>query len=61
MADTANGWSWKYVSFFKRVKPETSDVDATFTKKSDTEYAVDGPSYEENGKPVTEHHVCKKM
>jgi len=21
----------------------------------------DGPSYEEDGKPVREHHVCKKM
>jgi hypothetical protein len=54
------GWSWKYVSFFKRVTPETPESDATFTKKSATEYAVDGPTYPENGKLVTEHHVCKK-
>jgi hypothetical protein len=55
------GWSWKYVSFFKRSTPETADSDATFTKKSASEYVVDGPSYEEDGKPVREHHVCKKM
>jgi hypothetical protein len=40
--------------------PESPGSDATFTKKSDAEYAVDGPSYEQNGVPVTEHHVCKK-
>jgi len=62
MTDTGDGgWSWKYVSFFKRSTPETADSDATFTKKSDAEYVVDGPSYEEDGKPVREHHVCKKM
>ena len=62
MTDAGDGgWSWKYVSFFKRSTPETADSDATFTKKSDSEYVVDGPSYEEDGKPVREHHVCKKM
>ena len=62
MTDTAaGGWSWKYVSFFARQQPETSDIDATFTKRSDTEYVVDGPSYEENGKRVTEHHACRKV
>jgi hypothetical protein len=62
MTDAGDGaWSWKYVSFFKRSTPETADSDATFTKKSDAEYVVDGPSYEEDGKPVREHHVCKKM
>lgn len=61
MTDTADGgWSWKYVSFFKRTRPETPDVDATFTKRSDTEYTVDGPTYPENGQTVTEHHVCRK-
>ena len=61
MTETADrGWSWKYVSFFKTQNPETPDSDATFTRKSDSEYAVDGPSYEQNGTRVTEHHVCKK-
>jgi hypothetical protein len=55
------GWSWKYISFFKRQTPETPDSDAMLLKKSASEYAVEGPSYEENGKPVTEHHVCKKL
>lgn len=62
MTDAGDGgWSWKYVSFFKRSTPETADSDATFSKKSNSEYVVDGPSYEEDGKPVREHHVCKKM
>src|SRR5207302_3943375 len=62
MTETDNsGWSWKYVSFFRMQNPETAGSDATFTKKSDSEYAVDGPSYEQNGTRVTEHHVCKKV
>jgi hypothetical protein len=62
MTDTADsGWSWKYVSFFKTQNPETPGSDATFSKKSDSEYVVDGPSYEQNGTRVTEHHVCKKV
>jgi hypothetical protein len=61
MTDIGNGWSYKYVSFFNRTKPETPEADATFMKKSDTEYTVDGPSYEQNGTPVTEHHTCRKM
>ena len=61
MTDTPNGgWSYKYVSFFNRQQPETSDSDATFSKKSDSEYVVEGPSYPENGVRVTEHHVCRK-
>lgn len=61
MTDTGDGgWAWKYVSFFKRSTPETPGADATFTKKSDTEYVIDGPTYPKDGKPVTEHHVCKK-
>ena len=62
MTDTDDGgWSWKYVSFFKTQNPETPGSDATFSKKSDSEYVVDGPSYEQNGTRVTEHHVCKKV
>jgi hypothetical protein len=61
MTDTGNGWSWKYVSFFKRTTPETSDADATLTKKSDTQYVIDGPSYPLDGTQVTEHHTCNKM
>jgi hypothetical protein len=61
MTDTGNGWTWKYVSFFKRTTPETPDPDATFTKKSDTQYLIDGPTYQLDGKQVTEHHVCNKM
>jgi hypothetical protein len=60
MTETGTGWSWKYVSFFPRTKPETSDADATFTKRSDTEYTIDGPTYPENGTQVTEHHSCRK-
>ena len=60
---SAGGWSWKYVSFFPTQKPESPNSDATLTKKSDTEYAIDGPSYPENGTGpiVTEHHICKKL
>jgi len=60
MTDMPDGWSYKYVSFFNRQQPETSDSDATFTKKSDSEYIVEGPSYPENGVRVTEVHVCRK-
>ncbi len=56
------GWSWKYVSFFPTQSPPSPGYDATLTKKSDMEYAIDGPSYKENGTGpmVTEHHVCRK-
>jgi len=61
MTDTGDGgWSYKYVSFFQRQQPETADSDATFSRKSNAEYVVDGPSYVENATRVTEHHVCKK-
>jgi hypothetical protein len=61
MSDMPNGgWSYTYLSFFNRQQPETSDSDATFTKKSDSEYVVDGPSYPDNGVQVTERHVCRK-
>jgi hypothetical protein len=62
MTDTPDGgWSWKYVSFFRTQQPEAPGSDATFTKKSDSEYVVDGPSYEDNGARVTERHVCRKV
>jgi len=61
MTDADGGWSWKYVSFFKTRNPETADADATLTKKSDSEDTIDGPSYEQSGTRVTEHHVCKKL
>jgi len=61
MTETERGWAWKYVSFSKDRKPETPESDAVFTHRSDSEYAIDGPSYEKAGTRVTEHHVCKKM
>jgi len=61
MTDTGNGWTWKYISFFPRIKAETPEPDATLTKKSATEYTIDGPTYPENGVTVTEHHVCQKV
>jgi hypothetical protein len=33
---------------------------AVYTKQSNLEYTVDGPSYPENGRMVTEHHRCTK-
>jgi hypothetical protein len=61
MTEQGTGWSYKYVGFFKRTRPETPDADATFTKRSDAEYLIDGPSYEQGGTPVTEHHICRKV
>jgi len=61
MTDTETGWAWKYVSLSRDRKPETPDIDTTLTRRSDSEYAVEGPSYEENGARVTEHHVCRKQ
>ncbi len=49
-----NVWSWSYVL------PGLSGR-AVWTKKSDAEYTVDGPSYPANGKRVTEHHSCRKV
>ena len=60
MQETGNGWAYRYVSFFKG-GPDTPEPDATFTKKSDTEYVIQGPTYPENGKQVTEHHECHKV
>jgi len=48
-----NVWSWSYVL------PGLAGR-AVWTKQSDTEYTVDGPSYPANGKRVTEHHDCRK-
>jgi len=48
-----NIWSWNYV-----LPGRSGSV--VWTKKSDTEYAVDGPSYPQAGKMVTEHHTCTK-
>jgi hypothetical protein len=62
LTDTGNGgWAYKYISLSSTRKPETPGSDANFTKKSDTEYEVNGPTYEENGTRVTERHVCKKL
>lgn len=60
------GWNWKYVSFFPRrssaAAPAANAVDATFTRKSDREYTIDGPTYPgESGKFEIEHHICKKV
>jgi hypothetical protein len=61
MTDTGTGWAWKYSTFFVRTKPETPGPDATITRKSDTEYEIQGPTYPQNGVQVTEHHVCRRM
>lgn len=62
MLDTANGWSYKYISYFaKTIRQEPPEGDARFTKKSDTEYSIDGPTCPENGVQVTEHHSCHKL
>ena len=50
---TNDTWSWTYVL-------PAANASAVYTKKSDSEYTVEGPSYTMNGAPVTEHHVCKK-
>ena len=61
MTDTGNGWAWKYATFFTRSTPETPGPDATITKKSVTEYEIQGPTYPQNGVQVTEHHVCRRV
>ena len=48
-----NVWSWSYVL------PGPSGS-AVWTKQSDVEYTIDGPSYPKNGTLVTEHHRCRK-
>jgi len=64
MTETGGGnWSWIYVGFFGWHTPDKSGSDATFTKKSNVEYVIDGPTYPKDGtgELVTEHHVCKKL
>ena len=46
-------WSFTYVL------PGTSGS-VMYTKKSDSLYTVDGPSYPVNGTIITEHHTCTK-
>jgi len=54
-ARTGDTWSWSYVL------PKQSDAVATrYTKTSDSQYRVDGPSYPASGKMITEHHLCTK-
>jgi hypothetical protein len=48
-----NAWYYGYVL------PGAAGT-AVYTKKSNSAYTVDGPSYPENGRTVTEHHSCRK-
>jgi hypothetical protein len=65
--DGDGGWKYRYVSLFP-FPPSASSanppdvVDATFSRKSDSEYTIEGPTYREgsNGPTVAEHHDCKK-
>ncbi|MDQ6689859.1 MAG: hypothetical protein M3Z18_05045 [Gemmatimonadota bacterium] len=50
---TGNSWPWTYVLPGK-------GGSAVYTKRSDSQYTVDGPTYTQKGKQVTEHHTCKK-
>jgi hypothetical protein len=50
---SGNTWSWTYVL-------PGQGGSAVYTEKSDSLYTVDGPTYSQNGKPVTEHHTCRK-
>jgi hypothetical protein len=60
MTDTPGGWGWSYAGVFK-TRPSRSGYDTVFTRKSDTAYMVDGPTYPgDKGKLVTEHHRCRK-
>jgi hypothetical protein len=60
MTDTGSGWRWKYVGVFSRKAPSPG-YDATFTRKTDALYTVDGPTYrDKRGVMVTEHHDCRK-
>jgi hypothetical protein len=61
MKETGTGWAYRYISFFGNNPAAADEGDATFQKKSDTEYLIDGPTYPENGKQVTEHHHCRKV
>ena len=65
MTDTSPSGSatWSYVSFFASPSSEPSASDATFIKKSDTEYVDDGPTFREKGtgRILREHNVCQKQ
>ena len=63
LTDTPTGWSYKYASVFPGAKPETPDPDALFTKVSDTDYKIDGPTYrsQDDGTLVTQHDTCHKV
>lgn len=47
------GWLWTYVL-------PGANATSMWTKQSDTRYTIDGPSYPQNGRTVTEHHDCRK-
>jgi hypothetical protein len=51
---TDRTWTWSYEL------PVRAQNAAVWTKKSDAEYVIDGPTYPENGTMVTEHHICRK-
>lgn len=53
-SDGSTSWDWEYVL-------PGPGASATWIKTSATQYTIDGPTYPENGKLVTEHHVCKKQ
>lgn len=46
-------WPWTYVL-------PGQGGSAVYTGQSDSVYTIEGPSYTQNGKPVTEHHTCRK-
>jgi hypothetical protein len=52
--DLGDGWMWVYAF------PGASGATATWTKKSDSEFTIDGPQYIQNGRPMSERHTCKK-
>ena len=49
-----DSWAWTCVLPGQRGS-------AVYTKRSDSQYTVDGPTYMQNGKQVTEHHTCTKL
>jgi hypothetical protein len=61
MTDSDNGLGWNYISFFRPIKTDVAGPDAVLTKKSATEYTIEGPTYPKNGVTVTEHHTCSKQ
>jgi hypothetical protein len=61
MTEVPDGWAFKYTTFYPRTRPDTPDPDATFTKISDSEYRIEGPTYPQGETRVTEHHICRKV